>query len=433
MNGLWDQELEGQVLASVILSPGLIEPLTGSMGVRPRHFYDLRHGLIFEAMVSLADRGDHIDHIGLRHEIGRLADPHNIRSQAIARIERVLVNVVSIPAAANIRHRADKLIELATWRQRLLRSQEQGQAAINMDLEAWAAAERTYDAPTAAAANFTAEAWGEQLVDWLGSSEPDDAIALPFLEFSEALDGGLRAGDFMVIAGYTSHGKTIFADMILDKAAADGHRCHLYMTEMTARQRGLRMLARHTGIPVRHLRRRSFNQDQWKTILAQAAKVPYGCTVVADQSIHDVCRDIRRAGWDLAVIDLLHGFPYSDERDLSEISGSLKRCANGSTLDGGGTAIVATAHLNEIQVRDRQSPARPKPGLQSIKGASSIKQDADIVAFVWLQDDDRGVPTTEGAIWLAKARSGDPNAAVNVELHLARIEFMRAAHLEAVA
>jgi replicative DNA helicase len=69
---------------------------------------------------------------------------------------------------------------------------------------------------------------------------------------------------------------------------------------------------------------------------------------------------------------------------------------------------VLVCHLNDAQMRDSRSPARPKPGLHSLKGATSIKQRADTVMFTWLQDDDDGIPTDFGEVWIAKARNGGP-------------------------
>jgi replicative DNA helicase len=246
------------------------------------------------------------------------------------------------------------------------------------------------------------------------------ATPTPFTALTEGLDGGLRAGEVCIVAGYTSHGKSIVVDQFADTAAAAGKRVHLYMTEMTAVQRGLRLLARRTGIPMRALKRRDLTMDQSKRILTELQLLPYGCSIVADWPVDRVVDHVREHKWDMAVIDLIHGFHYTDERDLSKTSSALVRAAKGWHP---GTIVLAAAHLNDGQVRDQRSPKRPRPGLHSIKGTSSIKQDADVVMFVWRQDDEDGIPTEEAELWIAKNRDGG-FAHTELRLDAGRMEFV---------
>lgn len=249
---------------------------------------------------------------------------------------------------------------------------------------------------------FGAGRWADVLLTALQSSDAP-AIPTPFRDITEGLDGGLRAGEVCIVAGYTSHGKSIVVDQFADTAAAAGKRVHLYMTEMTAVQRGLRLLARRAGIPMRDLKRRTLDASQYQLILAELEALPYGCSIVADWPVDQVVEHVRENRWDMAVVDLIHGFHYTDERDLSKTSSALVRAAKGWHP---GTVVLAAAHLNDGQVRDQRSPVRPRPGLHSIKGTSSIKQDADVVMFVWRQDDTDGTPTMEGELWIAKNRDG---------------------------
>lgn len=272
---------------------------------------------------------------------------------------------------------------------------------------------------------YLSKEWAKVIRETL-RSDRRFAIPLPFAAMNEALDGGIAPGDVVLVAGYTSHGKSVFVDMVADTAAADGKSVHLYLTEMTAYERGVRLLARR-GIPFRRLRRRNLNEADWTKIDAELELLPYGCSIVSDWSIDDVVAHIVENKWDLAVVDLIHGFGYNDERELSRTSSAIVRAAKASAHDGHlGTAVVMAAHLNDGQMRDQRSPKRPMPGLHSIKGSSSLKQDADIVLFAWLQDSDDGTPTHEGAVWIAKSRNGGM-VKVPVELVTSTMTFRVAA------
>lgn len=281
---------------------------------------------------------------------------------------------------------------------------------------------------------LTVADWRKALTDYMDGKNEAPAWPIPFQELNDATDGGIRPGEVWILAGYTNHGKSIYADMLADSVAAAGARVHLYMTEMTIVQRGLRLLARRTGIPFRALRRRYLNDDQRARIAREIDALNYGATVVSNWTPYQVAADITATGTNVAIIDLLHGFHYSDERELSAFVNAF---AASATTDAGGTgtgaAVVLVCHLNDAQMRDSRSPARPKPGLHSLKGATSIKQRADTVMFAWLQDSDEGIPTDDGEVWIAKARNGGA-AAQAVELDREALIFReRGRGLEAVA
>lgn len=279
---------------------------------------------------------------------------------------------------------------------------------------------------------LTREQWADLLGAHLEAAD-DHVIPVPFRGLRDPLDGGLRPGQVCLVAGYTSHGKSVVVDQLADHAALSGSRVHLYLTEMTAYARGLRLLARMTRVPFGKLKRRELDADQWTRVVKQLNDLPYGVSIVSDWTVEDVVADIRENHWDVAVVDLIHGFHYADERDLSKSSSAIVRAAKGSaTDDHPGTAIICAAHLNDGQMRDSRSNRRPRPGLHSLKGSSSLKQDADVVMFIWREDNEQGFPDPEGALWVAKNRDGGLGG-VDVIFDAVRMEFNEAATLMVAA
>lgn len=326
--------------------------------------------------------------------------------------------------AGTMRRRGAKTPEIAAALKEMNKRCEQPGTAEDMERIAASMKQYPSDLPVVPkqevdlSKSLTAEQWANVIVDALQETA-EASVPLPFPGLNEALDGGLRAGEVCLVAGYTSHGKSIFVDMIADKAAMQGRKIHLYLTEMTAAERGLRLLSRNCNIDFRKLRRRDLSDEDWRSIWRELNHLPYGCSIVSNWSVDDVVKHVHENRWDLAIVDLVHGFHYADERDLSKSSGALIRAAKGWHP---GTVMVAAAHLNDGQMRDARSPKRPRPGLHSIKGSSSLKQDADVVMFVWLQDDEVGVPTHTGEVWIGKNRQGG-FAAVEVVLKPQRMRF----------
>ena len=407
---LFDHEAERTVLAACLHDGQVTTRVMADQGLRPKHYHHADYRQAFAALADLNDRNEPVDGLVLRNELQRGAHPN---PQGL-----VLHLQETHTDPATVGTHARRITSLAEWRRRTVAAVELAAAAKGMDDEAFTLAARQLDDHgPATSSTYTPDRWAALLYDQIAGKDAANAIPLPFATLNDALDGGIRPGELMLLAGYTSHGKSILADQILDTAATHGARVHLYMTEMTAAQRGLRLLSRRTQMPMRQIKRANkLPERDVKRLLAELELLNYGCTIAAGWPIDDVCRDIRRNKWDLAVIDLIHGFRYRDERDLSTISQTILHTTKASSSEHAGTAIVAVAHLNSNQLRDSgRRLERPRPGLHSIKGASSLAQDADIVSFIWQQDDEEGVPTGEGEVWLAKCRQG---GYASVPLHL---------------
>jgi DnaB-like helicase C terminal domain len=260
--------------------------------------------------------------------------------------------------------------------------------------------------------------WQRAIRDYLHRRTGGPTWPIPFEALQEATDGGMRPGELWVVAGYSSHGKSLYLDALLDTAAEAGARCHLYMTEMTLVQRGLRAVARRSGlISMTRLRRQQLSPSEMEIAEETIAKLPYGASIVNSWAPRQVAQDIVASRTQVAVVDLLHGWHYDNERELSRF---VHEFADAATSDAaglhGGCTVVIACHLNDSQMRDRVSSAKPRPGMHSLKGATAIKQRADLVMFTWFEDDDDGRPGTEGEVWIAKGRNGGATGEQRVKL-----------------
>jgi len=177
-------------------------------------------------------------------------------------------------------------------------------------------------------------------------------------------------------------------------------RVHLYINEMTRRERGLRTVSRMTGISLLRLSQGKLRDGEHPRFLAAIQGLPHGITDVAGWTAEEIAHDIRRHRWDAAAVDILHLIEHDEERDLARISRALNRAAKLAECH-----ILATVHLSEHRVKQAK---RPRPTLGDIRGSGSLKNDADNVLFVFREQSSDGTTVEdEGAVYLAKARNGE--------------------------
>ena len=414
---------ERAVLGSIVMrsDPQFVLGLT-TRGLRPEHFYWQHHGRLFTAAVSLAERQLPSDPITLHAEVERLqlGDWPSSDIDALAGY---------VPAAGHYGEYADRIIDLARWRRKVEGAHRAVEAAVQRDGAAFEAALQTLDMSHMAGRvdSYGPAQLADILLDYFMASDEVAArfpVPCPFPKLNDAMGGGLRPGESCVLGGHTNHGKSIVADQWADCAAEAGKSVHLYLTEMTALDRAMRMIARRTGVPYMDMRRRgkSLSDRHRKMILDELGSIPYGLSIVADWQIDDVVRHALRGRFDFPVIDLIHGFHYRDERELDRFSKALQRLARVSTLTPGfnGSAVLALGHLKDEGLRDGV-PSRPT--LASLKGASSIRQDVDIVMFVHREyDADTLKMTGEAEVYVDKGRGSEMDSE-GVRLNPRRFRF----------
>lgn len=419
-----DGDAEEAVLAMMMLGGESVVEKVLLTGLRDYHFFSERYGRVFSAMQSLVERNQPVDTITTRVEYERLfgdQEQGKLEVELLVATAGIVGNSTAYAERVMDRYQMRVVQRNTLLLQQALNADDKPEVARCIDSLNESRSERRRD-------SLSPVQWAEVLAEYLGEEQQAGFIPMPFPTLTHAMGGGMQTGEMLLISGYTNHGKSVVADQMLDMAANRGLRAHLYMTEMTAAQRGLRLISRRTGIPFGRLRSRALDKEQWVKVTTELQRLPYGCSIVSDWDIEDVSRDALRARYDLVVIDLIHGFRYDDERGLDHLSKSAQRLARVSTTKEGwrGCAVVIVAHLSGGQMVGSRTLKRPKPGLQHLKGSTSLSQDPDFVMFVWQQDDDHGHPTGEGEVYIPKARSGE-NEVVKVRLNPRHLRFEVAA------
>jgi replicative DNA helicase len=394
VNSPANTEAERNVLGCVLLSPKALDSYS-EMHIRAEHFWTPKHGSIFDAMLALSDRGEPVDSTTVRAELGRLgADVDPAYLEALA----------AVPTLSNHRAYGRIVKQDALLRRKFEAGRDIQQAAAARDSDALADAEGRLIVTEERRDSSTPEQLAQEIYRELEEGE-EMGWRWP-LRALDVCTAGLLPGELTVIGGYTSHGKSTWLDQVLIECRKQGARVHLYILEMTRRQRAKRQLAYLTGVPFGRLRdpKRLTTDDRAKVVQALGS-LPFGITNAKGWTAAEIARDIRRNRWDVCGVDILHSIEYEGEEGIRHITNALQ----GAALVAN-SHVLATSHLNEK--KGSFTGIYPPPWLGDLKGGSSLKQDPDNVMFVWRKQEDPaddGPPTVlnEGAIYFAKVRNGE--------------------------
>ncbi|MHB1950215.1 MAG: DnaB-like helicase C-terminal domain-containing protein [Acidiferrobacteraceae bacterium] len=407
MSALRDHDAERQLLASAIEMPELLPKLLTDERLAPEHFAVETHGHAFGALVALVDRGETVDQHSLLAELERVPGIEPARVLATVTAET--------PDFLGMGTCAKRIRDLHRRRQIKLAAEILVDAADRGDPDRFAEAEALLTAPEESeAVTFTAEQLAVRYLDRLDSPAPR-RYRWPFPSLNYLTGGGLRPKDIVLIGGWTSVGKSILYDQILEHLAEQGLRCHSYINEMSEEQRMDRTVARLSGVRFASLYSRDLREGDHSRVMEALSNVRVGLTECAGWTAPEIARHIRWNRWDVAGVDILHEIAHREERDLAEIGQVLRAAAKQA-----GCALIVCVHLNDNRVT---SPRRPVPVLRDVRGSGMLVRGADIVLFVHREDDEDGVPGDEGLLLAAKVRNGPPGA-MGVSFDASRMRFL---------
>lgn len=392
-----DIDAERNAVGSLLLSAAALPRVIADEGLRPEHFTRPLHRECLRAMMALLDRGDPVDEATVWAELERK------RAEREVTIERDALEglMVGVPSAGHAVAYARRVRELADLRR--IRS---GALAIldgvgEEDRERIAEGENLLVPEQNARTSRTAEQIAEDMLAYF-HEPPSKAWPLPWATLTDAMSGGVRPGTVTVLSGHSSHGKSVVADMIAEVAAKHGANAHLYLTEMSYRERVCRFVSRHSDIPFRRVIAGKFRDDDeigYLRAIGHWQRLGIGVDETHGWTADDIARDVIIRRWDFAVVDLFNEIEVGEgqtgdyDRAVRVLTAASRRA---------GTHLLVVAHVNEGRV---QSANRPRPTLGDLRSTGMLKNAADNVVFVHREQEENGTLLDKAHIYIAKARN----------------------------
>lgn len=212
-----------------------------------------------------------------------------------------------------------------------------------------------------------------------GTSET--MIPTGFKEIDER--GGLQTGDFVVIGGESSMGKTSLLMTIAENAAQRGVPSMIFSMEMESSQIAARLASHRAKISsgvIQYKKLSDWQMNEVSQAMKQTDELPIyfddESTISSDSIFASIRMNVRRLGVKLVGIDYLQilstiGHVKNQEQFLGDLSRKFKNLAKELKI-----CIVALSQLAR-NIND------PKPNLSRLRASGQIGEAADTVIFVW--------------------------------------------------
>ena len=379
-------------------------------------FFRHAHQRVFDKMVILNERGQMIDLVTLKDELGRSGHLDDVGGAAY-----IAGLADGVPRSTNVEHYARIVKEKATLRN-LIHSagkilsrayeaeQDAGTVLDQAEQEIFSIAEDRIHTgfvriSDLVQGSFTAI---EKLQEHKGLVT---GVPTGFVDLDH-LTSGFQPTDVIIVAARPSMGKTSF---VLNVAQHIGTKTDLtvgfFSLEMSKEQLFMRMLTTEAEVDSHRFRGGFLSERDYGQLSAALGRLAEAHVFIDDTASLGVLEMRAKArrlkaehGLDLLIIDyiqLMQGRGRFENRnqELASISRALKGLAKEL-----GVPVVALSQLS----RAPESRSDRRPQLADLRESGALEQDADVVMFIYREEQYESTPENENLaeLILGKQRNG---------------------------
>src|SRR5918992_1295583 len=409
-------EAERAILGGVVLDNALISQAIELL--RPEDFYVPSHRRIFNAMIALFERGAEINPILIGEELKK-----ENALEAVGGISFITNLTYGLPHSTNIAHYAKVVRGKSMLRQLIKAANKITQEALEQEDEPEIILDHAEQAIFQLADERIRQGFvhvkpvAEQLLEKIQEMEGRAAVLTGLTTGFADLDrmtSGLQRQDLIIVAARPSMGKTSFALMLAENAAIHaGAVVGIFSLEMSKEALVMRLLCSQGNIDAQRFRNGFLSRPEWAQIaksLGTLADAKIFLDDTAGITVLEMRAKARRLAaeqkrLDLIVVDYLRLMSGSAKRvesrqqEVSQISRELKGLAKELNVP-----LVALSQLS----RAPEARSDHRPQLSDLRESGSIEQDADLVAFIYREEQYNRTEENAGLaeIILAKQRNG---------------------------
>lgn len=195
----------------------------------------------------------------------------------------------------------------------------------------------------------------------------------------------VEPGDFVVIGGYPSAGKTLLA-LQMALVLAEHYRTGFFSLETSTRKLFDRLMARASGVSLKRIKTRALRSDDADRLTRAAIdleKLPLELIHAAGMTVSDIRAVALQRRYEVVFVDYLQLIPAPGKNrteQVTAISIGLHTMAQRH-----GVTVIALAQLTRPE---RVKGKAPPPSMQSFRESGQIEQDADVAMLLYPKDPD---------------------------------------------
>lgn len=381
----WLQAQHG-VLGSCLISPEIVPKILFQVSDAD---FSGKCVAVFQAIRAIFSAGQTVDVITVRDKLGD------------AYTEFLMQLMEITPTAANYQ----TYVDLAKKQSRFNRLQEIGQQMADADdpqqmQELLSHAVAINSARQGIRAVTIQQAVDDFIISHDGGEKPD-YHKWPIVELNDQLY--IDHGDFLIIGGKPSAGKTAFALQCAFEQSKH-KRVGFFSLETGVKKLTHRQIAASAGVPLENIKRDAMNQSHWDSVVAfrMSIEKSNNLEIIAESglTVSDIQAFSAARGYDIVYIDylqLLQGSGYTRYEQITNISLDLHRFSQST-----GCTVIALSQLS----RDSGQPRGKKdPDMGSLRESGQLEQDADAILLLYLENDK--VPNGRRILRCAKNKEGE--------------------------
>ncbi|UCD16637.1 MAG: replicative DNA helicase [Candidatus Zixiibacteriota bacterium] len=442
-------DAEQALLGSILKDPDSVSSIIELLS-SPEHFYISKHQLIYKAMLNLYERNEPSDITTVGDELTKMRQLDRVGGRSY------LIDLVdSIVTTANVVSYANIVLEKSVLRRLIVASNEINRNCYSLEYDVseildqaeqniFAISESRLRQGFIALSDLIPHTF-EQIEDYQETRGGLVGLETGYQRIDD-MTAGLHNGDFIVVAGRPSMGKTALALNIAEHVAIEKKTpVGVFSIEMSKEQLALRLLCGRARISQHLLRTGRLKDADWQKLSIAGDPLRDADIFIDDSptlSTLEMRAKARRLkaqhNVGLIVIDYIQMINVSSrvenrQQEMALISRSIKGLAKELSIP-----VLAVSQLSRM-VETRGGDKRPQ--LSDLRESGAIEQDADVVMFVYrpefyfshLEMDDPKRMEIEGRaeIIIAKQRNGPTGIAELAFIkEFARFENLASQYLE---
>ena len=387
-------DTERAILGSILLDNSLIAQAVELL--KPEDFYVPSHRRIFVAMIALFEHGSEINPVLIADELRRDSSLETSGGMlSLSNLAFGLPQVTSLVAYSKVVRGKALLRQLVK-----VASKITGEALAEED-EPQNILDNAEHAIFALADERIRQGFqhikepAERVLEKAESVEHRDLVVTGVptgFRGLDALTSGLQKQDFVVIAARPAMGKTSLALTLAQYAAIEHNAVvGVFSLEMSAESLAMRMLCSEASVDAQKFRGGYLSNEEWSRLGRALGKLADARIFIDDTaaiSVLEMRAKARRLATeqkqlDMIVVDYMQLMSGSTRRfesrqqEVSQISRELKGLAKELNVP-----LVALSQLS----RAPENRTDHRPQLADLRESGAIEQDADVVAFIYREE-----------------------------------------------